>query len=67
MLLILLRRFDFTDAGAEGLYVPWSQLKPTYRGKPKTDAGDLNTKNVRRFSIMSRRYVLQLVRSICAY
>jgi hypothetical protein len=32
-------------------------LKPTYRGKPKNDAEDLDTKNVRRFSIMSRRYV----------
>jgi hypothetical protein len=37
--------------------VPWSQLKPTYRGKPKDDAEDLDTKNVRRFSIMNRRCV----------
>lgn len=50
-------RYDFTKAGAEGLYIPWSSLKPTYRGKPKDDAGKLKLKNVKRFSIMSRRYV----------
>jgi hypothetical protein len=49
-------RYDFTDSGAEGLYVPWSALKPTYRGKEKKDAGKLDLKNVRRFSLMSRRY-----------
>jgi hypothetical protein len=53
-------RYDFTDSGAEGLYVPWSALKPTYRGKPKSDAGKLDLKNVRRFSIMSRRYLTAL-------
>lgn len=51
----LMCRFDFTDTGAEGLYVPWSELKPTYRGKEKKDAGKLDLENVRRFSIMSRR------------
>ncbi|EAT85751.2 hypothetical protein SNOG_07100 [Parastagonospora nodorum SN15] len=43
-------------AGAEGLYIPWSSLKPTYRGKEKKDAGKLDLKNVRRFSIMSRSF-----------
>jgi hypothetical protein len=38
------------------LYVPWSELKPFYRGKPKDDAKDLDLKNVRRFSLMMRRY-----------
>jgi hypothetical protein len=52
----LMYRYDFTDTGAEGLYVPWSELKPTYRGKEKKDAGTLDLKHVRRFSIMSRRY-----------
>jgi hypothetical protein len=63
---MFIRRYDFTDAGAEGLYIPWSQLKPTYRGKPKNDAGDLKKKNVRRFSIMSRRYVFQFTSTIDA-
>lgn len=48
--------YDFTDAGAEGLYVPWSMLKPTYRGKPKDDAPELKTDAVRRFSIMNRSF-----------
>ncbi|KAF2030162.1 CIA30 family protein [Setomelanomma holmii] len=48
--------YDFTDATAEGLYIPWSQLKPTYRGKPKEDAEPLKLKNVKRFSIMSRSF-----------
>jgi hypothetical protein len=50
--------YDFTDAGAEGLYVPWSALKPFYRGKPKEDARALNLANVRRFSLMMRRFVV---------
>jgi len=61
---MLIRRYDFTEAGAEGLYIPWSSLKPTYRGKEKKDAGKLDLKNVRRFSIMSRRYALP-VAAIC--
>ncbi|KAH7414507.1 complex I intermediate-associated protein 30-domain-containing protein [Phaeosphaeria sp. MPI-PUGE-AT-0046c] len=48
--------YDFTDTGAEGLYVPWRALKPTYRGKEKKDAGKLKTDNVKRFSIMSRSF-----------
>jgi hypothetical protein len=50
--------YDFTNAGAEGLYVPWSELKPFYRGKPKEDARALNLANVRRFSLMMRRFVV---------
>jgi hypothetical protein len=48
--------YDFTDAGADGLYVPWSMLKATYRGKPKEDAPKVNLESLKRFSIMSRRY-----------
>ena len=55
MRLTIYVRYDFTDAGAEGLYVPWSSLKPTYRGKEKNDAKKVDLKNVKRFSIMSRR------------
>jgi hypothetical protein len=36
--------------------VPWSSLKPVYRGKEKKDASKLDLKSVKRFSIMSRRY-----------
>ena len=35
--------------------MPWSSLKPTYRGKEKNDAKKVDLKNVKRFSIMSRR------------
>lgn len=37
--------------------MPWSSLKPTYRGKEKSDAKKVNLKTVKRFSIMSRRYI----------
>jgi hypothetical protein len=47
--------YDFTTAGADGLYVPWSALKATYRGKLKDDASKIDLKNVKRFSLMSRR------------
>jgi len=48
--------YDFKDAGAEGLFVAWSELKPTYRGKEKKDAPKLDLKSVKRFSIMSRSF-----------
>jgi hypothetical protein len=47
--------YDFTDAGADGLYVPWSMLKATYRGKPKEDAPKVKLGSLKRFSIMNRR------------
>jgi len=37
------------------LFVPWHVFKPTYRGKEKKDAKPLNTKNVKRWSLMMRR------------
>jgi len=37
------------------VYVPWSSLNPTYRGKLKKDARPIDLKNVKRFSIMMRR------------
>lgn len=39
------------------IFIPWSELKATYRGKEKEDAPKLNSRNVKRFSIMMRRYV----------
>lgn len=56
--------YDF-KAGGEGdalsesssVYISWADLKPTYRGKEKKDAGKFDAKNVKRFSIMMRRFV----------
>ena len=49
-------------AGAQSrggkLFMAWNELKPTYRGREKKDAQPLDLKNVKRFSIMIRRYVL---------
>lgn len=36
-------------------YVPWSDFKPTYRGKARPDAKPLDLKSVKRFGIMMRR------------
>jgi len=40
--------------------IPWSALKPTYRGKPKPDAKPLAKDDVKRVSIMMRRYLVLL-------
>ncbi|KAF2018911.1 NADH:ubiquinone oxidoreductase complex I intermediate-associated protein 30 [Aaosphaeria arxii CBS 175.79] len=37
------------------VFITWDKLTPTYRGKEKKDAKKLNTKSVKRFSIMMRR------------
>lgn len=39
------------------IFIPWHDLKATYRGKEKPDAPKLNTQRITRFSIMMRRYV----------
>ena len=39
------------------VFIPWTELKATYRGKEKKDAPKLNSENIKRFSIMMRRYV----------
>lgn len=49
--------YDFKAAGSDVLFVPWSALRPTYRGKEKEGAPALKTGNVKRFSIMIRRFV----------
>lgn len=48
--------YDFSSQSAKDLFVPWHAMKPTYRGKPKDDAKPLDTKNVKRFSIMMRSF-----------
>ncbi|KAK8069759.1 hypothetical protein PG994_006375 [Apiospora phragmitis] len=44
------------DSEDRELYVPWSDFKPTYRGKPKLDAPELDLANVRRISLMMRSF-----------
>lgn len=38
-------------------FIPWTGLKPTYRGKPKDDTSILDVSSVKRISIMIRRCV----------
>jgi len=51
--------YDFqleqADKGKK-IFVPWNNLKPTYRGREKDDAEPLNIKNIKRISLMMRRY-----------
>ena len=37
-------------------WIPWSEFKPTFRGREKKDAGPLKTGSVTRFSIMMRSF-----------
>jgi hypothetical protein len=46
------------DVKNKVVFVPWSALNPTYRGKLKKDAKPIDLKKVKRFSIMMRRWVL---------
>lgn len=48
--------YDFSATGNYSVFVPWSELKPTYRGKEKNDASPLNTKSVKRWSFMMRSF-----------
>lgn len=43
--------------GGKRVWIPWAELKATYRGKEKRDAAPIDLANVRRFSLMMRRYV----------
>lgn len=47
-------------AKTESVFIPWSNLKPTYRGKENHDADPLDLKSIKRMSIMMRRYGLPL-------
>lgn len=47
------------DTGRQEAYVvriPWSDFRPTYRGRPKADAGKLDTAHIKRFSFMMRSF-----------
>ena len=53
--------YDFSpsSSGARSsdstIFIPWSSLKATYRGREKEDAPKLELDSVKRFSIMMRR------------
>ena len=38
------------------VFILWSSLKPTYRGKEKEHAEPIDLKSIRRISIMMRRF-----------
>lgn len=40
------------------MFIPWSGLKPTFRGKEKEHADPINLRSLKRMSIMMRRYSL---------
>lgn len=52
--------YDF-DGKKKDIFIPWSDFKPTYRGKPKADAEPLNLENVQRIGLMMRRYVIPIL------
>lgn len=47
------------NAESKGVYIRWDQFKATYRGREKKDAKPLDLANVRRMSLMMRRYVFR--------
>jgi len=49
---------ELEDRGKGKVLVKWEDLKPTYRGREKKDAEPLDLTNVKRISLMMRRYVL---------
>lgn len=49
------------DVVGKKVWIPWSDLKPTYRGKKKEDAGKFKPSEIRRIGFMMRRFVSQLI------
>ena len=50
--------YDFrVGKDGEQILIRWKDFKPTFRGKEKPDAKPLDLLNVRRISIMMRRYI----------
>lgn len=46
------------DKPEERIYLPFTGLKATYRGRDREDAPPINLANIRRFSLMVRRWAL---------
>lgn len=42
-------------AGRKGIWVPWGEFTPMYRGRERKDAGKLKTGEVRKVGFMMRR------------
>ncbi|KAF1989396.1 CIA30-domain-containing protein [Aulographum hederae CBS 113979] len=47
---------EHARANGTSIFIPWSALKATYRGKEKKDAADVDTKHIKRFSLMMRSF-----------
>lgn len=50
--------YDFEASDEQEVFVAWKDLKATYRGREKKDAEPLKLDDVRRISLMMRRFVL---------
>lgn len=48
------------ETTGSSIFIPWSSLKPTYRGKERKDAKPLDLTSIKRVSIMMRRYAIQV-------
>lgn len=46
-----------TELSKLNLFIPWSDFKPTYRGKPSNDTKELDLSKITRIGIMIRRFV----------
>jgi len=44
------------NGGSSKLFVPWEEMKPTYRGREKKDVKPLHLKDVKRISLMMRSF-----------
>ena len=44
------------NSSSATVFIPWEQFRPTYRGKPCSETSRLNLGDIRRISIMIRRY-----------
>jgi len=46
---------EANDGQSTTTFIPWSRFTPTFRGKEKKDAPELDTTDIKRISIMMRR------------
>ncbi|RYP19543.1 hypothetical protein DL765_003270 [Monosporascus sp. GIB2] len=58
--------YDFEGQASE-VVIPWQEFKPTYRGRPTPDAEPMDLRNVKRISIMCRRFARQPLRNDTVY
>ncbi|KAJ5594289.1 uncharacterized protein N7459_000497 [Penicillium hispanicum] len=48
--------YDFRAEGHGSIFVKWSDFRPTYRGKDRSDVEPLKLEHIRRFGIMVRSF-----------